>query len=152
MSSSFWTSSLMTLLCSGVNLRHFCLTGGWSGSTWNLCTDILGSISVMSFGLKNAGVIYQKLVNKMFANYLRYTMEVYIDVMLVKSLHIDQHLDHLRQAFEVVQKCSMKLNPTKCSFGVASGKFLGYMVTQCGIEANPYQIRSVMNIPSPTCV
>ena len=65
-------------------------------------------------------------------------MEVYIDDMLVKSLHADQHLDHLRQAFKVLQKYSMKLNPTKCSFGVASDKFLGYMVTQCGTEANPY--------------
>ena len=46
----------------------------------------------------------------------------------------------------------MKLNPTKCSFGVAAGKFLGYMVTQRGIEANPDQIRSIMNIQSPTCV
>ena len=46
----------------------------------------------------------------------------------------------------------MKLNPTKCSFGVAAGKFLGYMVTQRGIEANPDQIRSVMNIPSPACI
>ena len=54
--------------------------------------------------------------------------------------------------FEVLQKYSMKLNPTKCSFGVAIGKFLGYMVTQRGIEANPDQIRSVMNIPSPACI
>ena len=46
----------------------------------------------------------------------------------------------------------MKLNPTKCSFGVASGKFLSYMVTQRGIEANPNQIQSVMGIPSPTCI
>ena len=46
----------------------------------------------------------------------------------------------------------MKLNLTKCSFGVAPGKFLGYMVTQRGIEANPDQIRLVMNIPSPACI
>ena len=46
----------------------------------------------------------------------------------------------------------MKLNPTKCSFGVAAGKFLGYMVTQRGIEANPDQIRSIMNIQSPACI
>ncbi|KAL5547324.1 hypothetical protein UlMin_007011 [Ulmus minor] len=46
----------------------------------------------------------------------------------------------------------MKLNPTKCSFGVAAGKFLGYMVTQRGIEANPDQIRSIMNIQSPTSI
>ena len=88
----------------------------------------------------------------MFADYLGDTMEVYIDDMLVKSLLAQQHLDHLRQAFEVLQKYSMKLNPTKCSFGVADKKFLGHMVTQRGIEANPNQIRSVMNIPSPTCI
>ena len=79
-------------------------------------------------------------------------MEVYIDDMLVKSLLAEQHLDHLRQAFEVLQKYNMKLNPTKCSFGIASSKFLGYMVTQRGIKANPDQIQSVMNIPSPACI
>ncbi|KAL5578310.1 hypothetical protein UlMin_020009 [Ulmus minor] len=82
---------------------------------------------VMPFGLKNAGATYQRLVNKMFADYLGDTMEVYIDDMLAKSLLAEQHLDHLRQAFEVLQKYGMKLNPTKCSFGVAAGKFLGYM-------------------------
>ena len=92
---------------------------------------------VMPFGLKNAGATYQRLVNKMFADYLGDTMEVYIDDMLVKSLLPEQYLDHLRQAFEVLQKYSMKLNPTKCSFGVATDKVLGYMVTQRGIEANP---------------
>ena len=107
---------------------------------------------VMPFGLKNAGATYQRLVNKMFADYLGDTMEVYIDDMLVKSLLAEQHLDHLRQAFEVLQKYGMKLNPTKCSFGVAAGKFLGYMVTQRGIEANPDQIRSVMNLQSPACI
>ena len=45
----------------------------------------------------------------------------------------------------------MKLNPTKCAFGVASGKFLGYVVTRRGIEANPDQIKSVLEIPSPSC-
>ena len=88
----------------------------------------------------------------MFANYLGDTTEVYIDDMLVKSLHADQHLNHLCQAFEVLQKYNMKLNPTKCSFGVASDKFLGYMVIQHGIEANPDQILLVINIPSPTYV
>ena len=91
----------------------------------------------MRFGLKNAGATYQRLVNKMFADYLGDTMEVYIDDLLIKSLHADQHLDHLCQAFEVLQKYNMKLNPTKCSFSLASNKFLGFLVTQHGIEANP---------------
>ena len=56
----------------------------------------------MPFGLKNAGATYQRLVNKMFAYYIGDTMEVYIDDMLIKFLHADQHLDHLHQAFEVL--------------------------------------------------
>ena len=59
----------------------------------------------------------------MFADYPGDTMEVCIDDMLVKSLLAEQHLDHLRQSFDVLQKYSMKLNPTKCSFGVAVASF-----------------------------
>ena len=62
---------------------------------------------VMPFGLKNAGAMYQRLVNKMFSDYLGKTMEVYIDDMLVKSLSTEQHLDHLRQAFEILRKYNM---------------------------------------------
>ena len=51
----------------------------------------------------------------MFADHLGKTMEVYIDVVLVKSLFAEQHLDHLHQAFEILRKYNMKLNPTKCS-------------------------------------
>ncbi|KAK0592411.1 hypothetical protein LWI29_018735 [Acer saccharum] len=107
---------------------------------------------VMPFGLKNAGATYQRLVNKMFAKMLGSTMEVYIDDMLVKSLIAQQHIDHLRQSFDVLDQYGMKLNPTKCSFGVSSGKFLGYLVTQRGVEANPDQIRSIENIESPKCM
>ena len=106
----------------------------------------------MEFGLKNIGATYQRLVNKISENYLGDIIEVYIDNMLIKSLHADEDLNYLCQAFEVLQKYIMKLNPTKCIFSVASGKFLGYMVTQCGIKANPDHVRLVMNIPSPTCV
>ena len=56
----------------------------------------------MPFSLKNADATYQRLVNKMFADYLGDTMEVYIDNMLVKSLLAEQHLDHLHQAIEVL--------------------------------------------------
>ena len=57
-------------------------------------------------------------------------MEVYIDEILVKSLHAEDHIDHLKQSFEVLHKYNMKLNPTKCVFGIASDKFLGYIVTK----------------------
>ncbi|XP_013607692.1 PREDICTED: uncharacterized protein LOC106314357 [Brassica oleracea var. oleracea] len=103
---------------------------------------------VMPFGLKNAEATYQRLVNKMFADKLGITMEVYIDDMLVKSLHAADHLCHLQDCFKTLNKYGMKLNPAKCTFGVSSGEFLGYIVTQRGIEANPKQISAVLNLPS----
>ncbi|XP_022552509.2 uncharacterized protein LOC106358498 [Brassica napus] len=104
---------------------------------------------VMPFGLKNAGSTYQRLVNMMFADQIGITMEVYIDHMLVKSLEVEDHISHLQQAFSTLRKYNMKLNPAKCSFGVSSGKFLGYIVTHRGIKANPEQIKAIHSIPSP---
>ena len=60
-------------------------------------------------------------------------MEVYI------------HTRHLQETFELLRRYSMKLNPLKCAFGVSSGKFLGFMVTQRGIEANPIQLKAIMD-------
>ena len=88
----------------------------------------------------------------MFADKIRETMEVYIDDMLVKSLEAEDHVSHLQQAFSTLRKYNMKLNPAKCSFGVSYGKFLGYIMTHRGIEANPEQIRAIHSIPSPRSV
>ncbi|KAI3685619.1 hypothetical protein L6452_34870 [Arctium lappa] len=104
---------------------------------------------VMPFGLKNASSTYQRLVNMMFKEHLGDTMEVYIDDMLVKSKHADDHIGHLKQSFDILREYKMKLNPTKCSFGVRAGKFLGYMVTRRGIEANPEQIKVIVELKSP---
>ncbi|XP_010676986.1 uncharacterized protein LOC104892696 [Beta vulgaris subsp. vulgaris] len=104
---------------------------------------------VMPFGLKNAGATYQRLVNAMFKDQLGDTMEVYIDDMLVKSKNSHDHVSHLQQSFDVIRRYGMKLNPTKCSFGVSAGKFLGYIVTKRGIEASPDQIKAILNIQSP---
>ena len=91
----------------------------------------------MSFGLKNARATYQRLVTKMFRPLLGKTMEVYIDDMLVKSKERSDHTTHLQEAFNLLRAYGMKLNPLKCSFGVSASRFLGFMVTQRGIEANP---------------
>ena len=93
--------------------------------------------NVMSFGLKNAGAIYQRLITKMFRPLLGKTMEVYFNDMLVKSKERLNHTTHLQQAFELLKAYAMKLNPTKCAFEVSAGRFLGFMMTQRGIEANP---------------
>ena len=84
---------------------------------------------VMPFKLKNAGATYQRLGNKMFNKQICKNMEVYVDDMLVKSKEELAHLDDLRETFTTLKQYQMKLNPSKCVFGVASGKFLGFMVS-----------------------
>ena len=80
--------------------------------------------TVMPFGLKNAGSTYQRLVNKMFKNQIGSTMEVYIDDMVIKSRERSQHIDHLHDTFVILRRYRIRLNPTKCAFGVSSGQFL----------------------------
>ena len=76
---------------------------------------------VMPFGLKNTGATYQRLMNKMFAHQIGRNVQVYVNDMLVKSLHKDDHLDDLRETFDTLRSYKMKLNPNKCTFGVTAG-------------------------------
>ena len=105
--------------------------------------------NVMSFGLKNAGATYQRLVTKMFRPLLWKTMEVYIDDMLVKSKERPDHVEHLQETFELLRAYSMKLNPSKYAFGVSAGRFLGFMVTHRDIEANPTQLKAILKSSAP---
>ncbi|CAA0823307.1 Unknown protein, partial [Striga hermonthica] len=107
---------------------------------------------MMTFGLKNAGATYQRLVNKMFARLIGHTMEVYVDDMLVKSEQASDHITHLSEVFGILREYSMVLNPNKCTFGVGSGKFLGYMVIQRGIEANPTKIQAILDLAPPASI
>ena len=106
--------------------------------------------NVMPFGLKNVGATYQRLVTKMFRPLLGKTMEVYIDDMLVKSKEHPNHTTHLQEAFDLLKAYDMKLNPLKCAFGVSADWFLGFMVTYRGIEANPVQLKAILESPAPS--
>jgi hypothetical protein len=75
-------------------------------------------------------------------------MEVYVDDMLMKSAKSISHVHDLREAFGVLKQYGMKLNPAKCAFGVSSKKFLGYMVSCRGIEANPEKIQAILEMQS----
>ena len=77
-------------------------------------------------------------------------MEVYIDDMLVKSKQLQDHITHLQQVFDILREYGMKLNPLKCAFGVSAGKFLDFMVTQRGIEANPLQLKAILQTLAPS--
>ncbi|CAA0837255.1 Uncharacterized mitochondrial protein AtMg00860, partial [Striga hermonthica] len=106
----------------------------------------------MPFRLKNAGATYQRLVDQIFKDQLGRNMEVYVDDMLVKSKKEDDHAADLRETFQTLRRFGMKLNPAKCSFGVKSGKLLGYMVTKQGIEVNPEKVKAVIEMKPPANV
>ncbi|CAA0815055.1 Unknown protein, partial [Striga hermonthica] len=104
---------------------------------------------VMPFGLKNVGATYQRLVDKMFKGQIGRNMEVYVDDILVKSRKADDHVVDLRETLSTLRRYGMKLNPAKCKFGVRSGKFLGYLVMEKGIEVNPEKVRAVLEMQAP---
>ena len=106
----------------------------------------------MPFGLKNTGATYQRLIKKMFARQIGRNVQVYVDDMLVKSLREDDHLNDQQETFDTLQAYNMKLNPNKCVFRVTAGKFLGFMVSQRGIEVNPEKIRIIMELAPPKTV
>lgn len=73
-------------------------------------------------------------------------MEAYIDNMVVKRKHEKVHIGHLSRVFRILKKHQLRLKAEKCAFGVGSGKFLGYLVTQRGIKADP---KSAHGHPEP---
>ena len=104
---------------------------------------------VMSFGLKNTGATYQRLVNRMFSHRIGRNVEVYVDDMLVKSKDEANNLDDLKETFSTLCQYNMKLNPTKCDFAITSRKLLGFMVSQQGIKANPNKVKAIIKVKSP---
>ena len=89
------------------------------------------------------------MMTRMFESLLGKNIEIYIDDMVVKSKVVSEHLGDLRIIFEILRNYKLRLNASKCSFGVGSGKFLGYMVTNRGIEVNPDQIKAINNLRTP---
>ena len=93
---------------------------------------------VMSFGLKNAGATYQRAMMALFHDMMHKEIEVYVDDIL-----------NLRKLFERLRKFKLKLNPAKCTFGVKSGKLLGFVVSQKGIEVDPDKMHAIIEMPAP---
>ena len=106
----------------------------------------------MPFGLKNAGITYQRLVNHMFRPQIGQNVEVYVDDMLVKSLDEEKHLDDLQETFVTLRQYNMKLNPKKCAFGVSSGKFLRFMISHRRIKANLDKIQVILDMKPPQSI
>jgi len=103
---------------------------------------------IMPFGLKNAGATYQRLMDKVFKEQIGKNMEVYVDDMIVKSGEVHKHLEDLEEVFARIRKYNIRLNIEKCVFGVRGGNFLGFMLTNKGIEANPDKCEAIMKMRS----
>ena len=69
------------------------------------------------------------MMTRMLKDKIGYTMEVYINDMVVKSRREAQYIGDLREVFEVLRQRKLRLNADKCAFGVGTNKFLGYMIT-----------------------
>ena len=98
--------------------------------------------------LKNAGATYQRAMNTIFYENIRKIVECYIDDITVKSRAKGDHIADLKTVFDIMRAHQLKMNPTKSFLGVASGKFLGFVVTSKGIHLDPEKVRCPENATS----
>jgi hypothetical protein len=104
---------------------------------------------IMTFGLKNAGATYERAMNLIFHDLLEVLMEVYNDDAVVKSVGFEEHMTDLKLSLERIKKYGLWMNPLKCAFGVTSGRFLGFIVHEHGIQIDRKKIESIRKIGEP---
>jgi hypothetical protein len=106
----------------------------------------------MSFELKNTGATYQRAIQMCFADQLHRNVEAYMDDVVIKIRNSDDLIADLEETFSSLRKFWWKLNPTKCVFGVPSGKLLGFFVSNRGIEANPVKTTAITDMEAPATI
>ena len=111
---------------------------------------------VMPFGLKNAPVVFQRLMQQVISclnpEYGPDFVSVYIDDILVFSRSLEDHLLHLRKVFERVTEVGLKLKPSKCKFVQKELEYLGHVVSRDGLKTNPRLVEAVREFPTPKSV
>ncbi|KAL0286717.1 UNVERIFIED_CONTAM: Retrovirus-related Pol polyprotein from transposon.6 [Sesamum angustifolium] len=103
----------------------------------------------MPFGLKNAGATFQRTMQKIFDDMLHKNVECYVDDLVVNSKKRENHFHDLRKVFKRLRRYQLKMNPSKCAFGVTSRKFLGFIVRQQDIEIEQAKIDAILRMPKP---
>jgi hypothetical protein len=106
---------------------------------------------VMTFGLKNAGAMYQRAMNLIFHDLLGVLMEVYIDDVVVKLVGFEEHMSDLKLSLERIKKYGLWMNTLKCAFAVTLRRFLGFIVHEHGIQIDPKKIESIGKIGESVC-
>jgi hypothetical protein len=108
--------------------------------------------ATMSFGLNNADATYQRAIQVCFKRQLNKNVEAYVNDMVVKTRNSDTLIADLEETFSSLREYRWKLNPNKCVFSVPSSKLLSFIISHCGIEANPEKISAITNMKAPTCI
>ena len=104
---------------------------------------------VMPFGLKNAGATYQRTMILIFGDMLHKQVGDYVDDLVVKAKNPFEHLVHFRQVFERCREHNLRMNPSKCAFGVSLGKFLGFLVHHRGMDLDPIKAKAITTLSPP---
>jgi len=151
----FTLPNIVVLVDSTAKSKVFSFMGGFSGYNqikmapedrektsfirpWgNFCYN------VMSSGLINAGATYQRCMTTLFHDMMHKDIEVYGDYMIVKSGTEEENVEYLLKMFQRLRKYQLRLNPNKCTFDVRSGKLLGFIYSQKGIEVDPDKVRAI---------
>jgi hypothetical protein len=102
--------------------------------------------------LKNIGATYQRAIQACFKRQINKNVEAYVDDVAVKTRNSSTLIDDLEETFASLREYRWKLNPNKCVFGVPLGKLLGFIISQCGMEANPEKISAITSMKAPTCI
>ncbi|GJU05964.1 reverse transcriptase domain-containing protein [Tanacetum coccineum] len=114
--------------------------------------DWLSNPVMMPFGLRNAMVTYQRLVDKAFHKQISRNLKVYVDDLVIKSRTEDEIVRDIEEMFKTLREINMKLNPKKCTFRVEEGMFLGYKVNTKGLKVCPDKVDAVLSLPSLKCL
>ena len=104
---------ILSFLYGNASYNQIYMAGADISKTAFICPGFVGLFEwvVMTFGLKNAGATYQRVMNLIFHDLLGIVVEVYIDDIVVKSVGLNSHLADLRLAFEKMRRYSLKMNP-----------------------------------------
>ena len=103
----------------------------------------------MPFGLKSAGATYQRCIQNCLHNQIGHNVHAYVDDIVVRSQKKESLLEDLKETFDNLRVYQMRLNSTKCVFGVPTGKLLGFLVSEHDIEANPDKIEAITLLGKP---
>ena len=112
-------------------------------------TEWVYCYTIMLFGLKNVRATYQRMATALLHDTMHNKVEVYVDDMIVKSKDKEGHIINLRKFFEGIKEYKLRLNTQKCTFGVTSGKLLGFLVSDRWIEVDPSKIKAILDMPLP---